>query len=275
MQARWFPLRRSCARRGKSELIHASAIIDPSAEIDEGVSIGPFSVIGPNVRIGSGTTIASHVVIKTSTTIGHDNKILQFSSIGEDPQDKKYAGEETFLEIGDRNVIREYVTLNRGTAQDAVATRIGSDNLLMAYTHVAHDCQIGNNTIMANAASLGGHVTIEDWAILGGFTIVHQFCRIGAHSFNGMGSVIAKDVPPYVMLNGHPATPHGINKEGLKRRGFTSDDLRSIMQAYKLLYKSGLPYEDARQQIVSMAESTPVLGLMRDFFEKSNRSIIR
>ncbi len=167
------------------------------------------------------------------------------------------------------------VTLNRGTAQDAVSTRIGSDNLLMAYVHVAHDCQIGDNTILANAASLGGHVTIEDWAILGGFTIVHQFCRIGAHSFNGMGSVIGKDVPPYVMLNGHPAAPHGINKEGLKRRGFSDDELKSIMQAYKLLYKSGMTYAQAREQIIDMAQQIPVLGLMSSFFAGSNRSIIR
>jgi len=256
-------------------VIHPSALIDPSAEVDEGVSIGPFTVIGPDVRIGKGTEIASHVVIKSSTTIGEDNRVFQFSSIGEDPQDKKYAGEKTYLEIGDRNVIREYVTLNRGTAQDAVSTRIGDDNLLMAYVHVAHDCQIGNNTIMANAASLAGHVTIEDWAILGGFTIVHQFCRIGAHSFNGMGSVISKDVPPFVMLNGHPAQPHGINKEGLKRQGFTSEDLQHIMRAYKLLYKQGMPLNTAKEKIAEMAGESPVLEIMARFFENSDRSIIR
>ena len=256
-------------------MIHATAIIDASAQIDEGVEIGPYTVIGPDVQIGKGTQIASHVVIKTSTRIGCDNKILQFSSIGEDPQDKKYAGEKTYLEIGDRNVIREYVTLNRGTSQDAVYTKIGSDNLLMAYTHVAHDCQIGDNTIMANAASLGGHVHVEDWAILGGFSIVHQFCRVGAHSFSGMGSVIAKDVPPYIILNGHPAKPHGINKEGLKRRGYEEQQLRAITEAFKLLYRSGLPFAEAKQRIDELAREQPALTLMSDFFANSNRSIIR
>ena len=200
---------------------------------------------------------------------------MQFSSIGEDPQDKKYAGEETFLEIGDRNVIREYVTLNRGTAQDAVATRIGSDNLFMAYTHVAHDCQIGNNVIMANASSLGGHVHVDDWAILGGFSIIHQFCRIGAHCFTGMGSVISKDVPPYIILGGSPAKPHGVNKEGLKRRGFTSAQIREIVNAYKLIYMSGLSLEDARNRLAESANGEAVIRVMHDFLESSTRSIVR
>ena len=259
----------------ESSLIHPSALIDPSAEIAEDVSIGAFSIIGPDVVIGKGTVIGPHVVISKSTRIGQDNKIFQFSSIGEDPQDKKYAGEETFLEIGDRNVIRENVTLNRGTAQDAVYTRIGSDNLLMAYTHVAHDCFIGDHTILANAASLGGHVHIEDWAILGGFSIVHQFCRVGAHCFTAMGSVIAKDVPPYVTVGGHPAKPHGINKEGLKRRGFSDDEIRSILNAYKQLYKAGLTLEQAEVKLRKMSEEASVVGLMSEFLEKSNRSIIR
>lgn len=256
-------------------MIHPSALIDTSAEIAEDVNIGPFSVIGPDVHIGKGTSIASHVVIKSSTRIGEDNRILQFSSIGEDPQDKKYAGEETFLEIGDRNVIREYVTLNRGTAQDAVATRIGSDNLFMAYTHVAHDCQIGNNVIMANASSLGGHVHIEDWAILGGFSIIHQFCRVGAHCFTGMGSVISKDVPPYIVLGGNPAKPHGINKEGLKRRGFSSEQIRAIVNAYKLIYMSGMSLEEARVQLAGLAEQEAVVKVMCDFLCSSTRSIVR
>lgn len=255
--------------------IHASAIIDPSAELGDGVSVGPFSIIGPDVTIGDRTSIASHVVIKQSTRIGAENKILQFSSIGEDPQDKKYAGEPTWLEIGDRNVIREYVTLNRGTVQDESLTRIGNDNLLMAYTHVAHDCQIGNNVIMANAASLGGHVQVDDWAILGGFSIVHQFCHIGAHCFTGMGSVISKDVPPYIIIGGHPAKPHGINKEGLKRRGFDDEQLREILNAYKLLYKSGLPLEQACQAIVEQSASAPAVKLMSDFIEQCTRSIVR
>ena len=256
-------------------LIHPSALIDPSAEIDEEVSIGAFSIIGPDVRIGRGTSVGSHVIIKSSTRIGQDNRIFQFSSIGEDPQDKKYAGESTFLEIGDRNVIREYVTLNRGTAQDAVATKIGSDNLLMAYTHVAHDCQIGDHVIMANASSLGGHVHLEDWAILGGFSIVHQFCRIGAHCFTGMGSVISKDVPPYVTIGGHPARPHGINKEGLKRRDFSSEEIREILNAYKILYKSGLPLEQAHQRLEEMAEQQPVIRRMSEFLTSCTRSIVR
>lgn len=256
-------------------MIHPSAIIDDSAEIADDVSIGPFAVIGPGVSIGRGTSVASHVVIKQSTRIGEDNKILQFSSIGEDPQDKKYAGEETFLEIGDRNVIREYVTLNRGTAQDAVTTRIGSDNLLMAYTHVAHDCQIGNHTILANAASLGGHVHVEDWAILGGFTIVHQFCRIGSHCFAAMGSAIAKDVLPFTMLGGQPARPHGINKEGLKRRGFNEQQLKNIMEAYKLIYKSGMPLEQARTALDDLAHQNDDAAVISKFLSSSTRSIIR
>ena len=256
-------------------MIHPSALIDPSAEIAEDVSIGPFSIIGPDVHIGKGTSVASHVVIKRSTRIGEDNKILQFASIGEDPQDKKYAGEETWLEIGDRNIIREYVTLNRGTAQGKVTTKIGSDNLLMAYTHVAHDCQIGDNVIMANASSLGGHVYINDWAILGGFAIVHQFCHIGAHCFAGMGSVISKDVPPFVTISGHPARPHGINKEGLKRRGFSSEDIREIVNAYKVLYKSGLSFEEACNRLEQMAQQHPSVKPMRDFIDTCTRSIIR
>lgn len=266
---------KSCVPRGKSDVIHDKAIIDPSAEIDVDVSIGPYTVIGPDVKIGKGTSIASHVVIKQSTKIGSDNKILQFSSIGEDPQDKKYAGEETFLEIGDRNVIREYVTLNRGTTQDALTTRIGNDNLLMAYTHVAHDCQIGNNTIMANAASLGGHVTIQDWAILGGFSIVHQFCHIGAHCFTGMGSVISKDVPPYVITGGHPAKPRGINAEGLSRRDFSETDIRAIKNAFKTLYKSGLKLEDAITEIEKVAQKEAALKILSDFLQTRSRSIIR
>lgn len=256
-------------------MIHATAIIDKTAQIADDVSVGPYSIIGPDVHIGAGTSIASHVVIKQSTRIGRENKILQFSSIGEDPQDKKYAGEETLLEIGDRNVIREYVTLNRGTIQDAATTRIGNDNLLMAYTHVAHDCVIGDHAILANAASLGGHVRVDDWAILGGFTIVHQFCRIGAHCFSAMGSAIGKDVLPYTMLSGQPASPHGINSEGLKRRGFADQQIRQIKQAYKLIYKSGLTLDQARLQLQAMAEGHDHLSMMSDFLDSSQRSIIR
>jgi UDP-N-acetylglucosamine acyltransferase len=256
-------------------VIDSRAVIDPKAELDEGVTVGPFAVIGEGVRIGKGTSIGPHTVIQGSTTIGADNKIYQFASIGEAPQDKKYAGEDTRLEIGDRNVIREFTTLHRGTVQDAGVTLVGSDNLLMAYTHLAHDCRIGDNVILANAASLGGHVIIGDWAILGGFTIVHQFCRIGAHSFSAMGSVISKDVPPYVTVGGHPAAPHGLNTEGLRRRGFDNQALQNIKRAYKLLYKEHLKLSEAADALREMAQEHPEISLMSDFLESSERSIVR
>ncbi len=255
--------------------IDPRAAIDPAAELDEAVSVGPFAVIGPDVKVGRGTTIGPHVVIHGPTTIGADNRIFQFASIGEDPQDKKYAGEVTRLEIGDRNQIREFTTVHRGTAQDAVVTRIGSDNLLMAYTHVAHDCQLGDQIILANAASLGGHVTVGNHAILGGFSIAHQFCHIGAHSFSSMGSVIKGDVPPYVTIAGHPAKPHGINSEGLRRRDFNEESIQLIKRAYKLLYKSQLKLEEAALQIKQMAEDCPELLLLSDFIGESKRGIIR
>jgi len=256
-------------------MIHPSAIFVPSAELDEMLSVGPFCVIGAAVRIGSGTEIGPHVVINGATDIGYDNRIYQFASVGEDPQDRKYAGEVTRLEIGNRNVIREFATINRGTVQDEAVTRIGSDNLFMAYIHVAHDCIIGNNTIMANAASLGGHVQIDDWAILGGFTLVHQFTRVGAYSFSGMGSAIGKDVPPYVMVEGKPARARGINSEGLKRRGFSKDDLTAIRRAYKTLYKSGLSLEQAISQLAIKQDDTPALQPMVKFLRSRVRSIIR
>jgi len=256
-------------------LIDPRALIDDRAEIDEGVTIGPFTTIGPGVSIGRGTEIGPHVVISRNTTIGRDNRIFQFASVGEDPQDKKYAGEETFLEIGDRNVIREFATVNRGTVQDKGRTLIGSDNLLMAYTHVAHDCRIGDHAILANAASLGGHVDVEDWAILGGFTIVHQFCRIGAHSFCGMGSAISKDVPPYVTVGGHPAKPHGINSEGLRRRGFTDEQIQAIKRGYKLIYMQQLKLDEAIDRIeADSGEGEPVRRLV-DFLRNRGRSIVR
>jgi UDP-N-acetylglucosamine acyltransferase len=260
---------------GFRSVIDARAIIDPKAELDENVTVGPFAVIGPDVRIGKGTTIGPNTVIQSHTTIGNDNRIFQFASIGDAPQDKKYAGEPTRLEIGDRNVIREFTTLNRGTAQDAGVTRIGSDNLFMAYTHVAHDCVIGDHVIMANAASLGGHVTIEDWAILGGFSIVHQFCRIGAHSFSAMGTAIAKDVPPYIMVGGHPAQPHGINSEGLRRRDFSAEAIVQIKRAYKLIYKEKRKLSEAVAALRKMADEWPEIGRMYRFLEQSERSIVR
>jgi UDP-N-acetylglucosamine acyltransferase len=260
---------------GDRKLIDSHAVIDPDAEIDEGVSVGPFSVIGAGVRIGKGTTIGPHVVVKGETSLGCDNRIYQFASIGEDPQDKKYADEPTRLEVGDRNVIRECATLHRGTSQDQGVTRIGSDNLFMAYTHVAHDCVIGDHIIMANAASLGGHVQVGDWAILGGFTLVHQFGRVGAHSFCGMGSAINMDLPPFVTVSGQPARPHGINSEGLRRRGFSSEDVGRIKRAYKLLYKSKLRLEEAREAIGAMLEETPALKPLHDFLGESGRGLLR
>lgn len=262
-------------RTGDRKLIDSRAVIDPAAELDEGVSVGPFSVIGAGVRIEKGTTVGPHVVIKGPASIGRDNRIYQFASVGEDPQDKKYAGEPTRLEIGDRNVIRECATLHRGTVQDEGITRIGSDNLFMAYIHVAHDCVIGDNIIMANGASLGGHVHIGDWAILGGFTMVHQFGRIGAHSFCGMGSAVNMDLPPFVTISGQPARPHGINSEGLRRRGFTAEEISQIKRAYKLMYKSRLRLEEARDAIGGMLEETPALQVLHDFLGDSGRGILR
>jgi UDP-N-acetylglucosamine acyltransferase len=243
--------------------------------LDSSVEVGPFAVIGADVEIGAGTRIGPHAVVNGITRLGRDNRIFQFASIGEDPQDKKYGGEPTRLEIGDRNQIREYVTIHRGTVQDQGMTRIGNDNLLMAYVHVAHDCRIGNQVIMANAASLGGHVEVQDWAILGGFTIVHQFSRIGAHSFCAMGSVLTKDVPPYVTVSGHPAEPHGINVEGLKRRGFAEGSIQAIKRAYRLLYLSQLKLAEAILELRRIAEEAPEVGILIDFILDSRRSIVR
>ncbi len=256
-------------------MIDPRAAVDAAAELDEDVSIGPFAVIGAGVRLGRGTWVGPHAVIGGPTTIGRDNRIFQFASVGEAPQDKKYAGEATELVMGDRNVVRECATLHRGTVQDRGVTRIGHDNLFMAYSHVAHDCDIGDHVIMANASSLGGHVAIGDWAILGGFTIVHQFCRIGAHSFCQMGSVVTKDVPPYVMIGGHPAAPHGINSEGLKRRAFAADTLIAIRRAYKLLYMSGLKLGEAVEAIRALAAEEPAVLPMAEFVAHSERSIVR
>jgi UDP-N-acetylglucosamine acyltransferase len=253
--------------------IHPTAVIDPAAELDSSVEVGPFAVIGRRVRVGSSSSIGPHAVIRGPTSIGTDNRIFQFASVGEDPQDKKYGGEETFLVIGNGNVIREYATLHRGTAQDAGVTRIGSGNLFMAYSHVAHDCRIGNNVIMANAASLAGHVQVQDWAILGGFTIVHQFCRIGAHCFCAMGSVITKDVPPYVMVGGHPAEPRGINSEGLRRREVDADTIRQLKSAYRMLYMSNRKLEDAVDAMRALGSAR--VYEIADFVADRSRSIVR
>lgn len=256
-------------------MIDPRAIVDPGARLADDVRVGAFSIIGPGVEIDSGTEVGSHVIIKGPTRIGRDNRIFQFASVGEAPQDKKYAGEATRLEIGDRNVIREYVTVNRGTVQDRGVTSIGDDNWLMAYVHVAHDCRVGNQTIFANGASLAGHVNIDDYAILGGFTLVHQFCSLGAHCFTGMGSAVGKDVPPYVMVNGAPAQPRSINVEGLKRRGFSPEAIQAIRRAYKLLYRSGLTFEEAQRQIAALADQQHELARFRDFLAASQRGVVR
>jgi UDP-N-acetylglucosamine acyltransferase len=256
-------------------LIDPTSIIHSSAELASDVNIGPYVIINAGVQINAGTSIGPHVVIRGPTTIGKDNRIYQFSSIGEDPQDKKYRGEITRLEIGDRNTIREYCTIHRGTVQDQGVTRVGDDNLLMAYTHVAHDCQIGRHVIMANGASLAGHVSVDDYAILGGFSLVHQFCKIGRHSFSAMASVIVRDIPPYVMVGGRPTKPHGINAVGLERQGIGADTLRQIKKAYKVLYKSGLKLEDAITELEKMAKETPELVCFVDFLQRTGRSIIR
>ncbi len=259
-----------------SVLIHSTAIIDPSAELADDVVVGAYSVIGPKVKIDAGNVIASHVVINGPSAIGKDNHFYQFGSIGEAPQDKKYQGEDTLLEIGDRNVIREFTTLNRGTVQDRGATSIGDDNLIMAYVHIAHDCVLGSNIILANNVALAGHVNIHNHAILGGFSLVHQFCSIGSYCFTAMNSVISKDIPPYVMVSGHMAKPYGLNIEGLKRHGYSTEAIKSIRQAYKVLYRSGLTLEDAISEINELATECQELSLMTDFLKNHvKRGIIR
>ena len=256
-------------------MIHPTAIIDPTAELAEDVSIGPYTIVGPGVQIDAGTVVGSHVVIKGPTFIGKDNRIFQFSSVGEDTQDMKYRGEPTRLEVGDRNVIREYCTIHRGTVQDKSITQVGSDNLLMAYTHVAHDCVVGDHVIMANAASIAGHVQVESHAILGGFTLVHQFCKIGQYSFSAMGSIISRDIPPYVLVGGQPTKPHGINAVGLERQGFSQDAIRQIKKAYKIVYKSGLKLEASIEALEEMVGETPEVDCLVTFLKQTQRSILR
>jgi UDP-N-acetylglucosamine acyltransferase len=256
-------------------MIHPTAIVDPGAKIAANVEIGPYSIIGADVEIGEHTVIGPHVVIKGHTRIGRENRIFQFSSLGEVPQDKKYAGEPTRLEIGDRNVIREFCTFNLGTAQDAGVTRIGDDNWIMAYVHIAHDCQVGNKTTFANNAQLAGHVVVEDWAILGGYTGVHQFCRVGAHVMTAVGTVVLQDIPPYLMAAGNTAQPYGINVEGLKRRGFTAESLSALKRAYRTLYKSGLLLEEAKIKLAEEAKTQPDVQRFVDFLAVSKRGIIR
>ena len=256
-------------------MIDPRAVIHADAELAEDVKVGPFSVIGAEVQIDSGTEIGPHVVINGPTTIGKDNTIYQFASIGEDPQDKKYADEVTRLEIGDRNVIREFCTMHRGTLQDQGVTSIGNDNLFMAYTHVAHDCVIGNHVIMANGASIAGHVHVGNHAILGGFTLVHQFTQIGEYSFSAMGSAVTQDIPPYVMVGGRPTRPHGINSVGMERNGISPEVIRQIRQAYKILYKNNLRLEDAIEEMEGMAGESNELSNMVSFLRNVTRGILR
>lgn len=256
-------------------MIHSSAIVDSGARLADNVTVGPYSIVGPDVEIGEGTTIGPHVVIGGPTKIGRDNHIFQFCSIGEDPQDKKYAGESTRLVIGDGNTIREFCTINRGTAQDRGTTELGDENWVMAYVHVAHDCVVGNHTVLANCATLAGHVTVGDHAILGGFTKVHQFCRVGAYAFCGMDSGLNRDVPPYVTVSGMPAEPKGINVEGLKRHGFDRETIRAIRRAYRLLYRSGLRLEQAVEQIRSLGREADAVVPMIEFIEASSRGLTR
>jgi UDP-N-acetylglucosamine acyltransferase len=254
---------------------HPTALIHPTARLADDVEVGAYSIIGEHVEIGAGTVIGPHVVINGHTRIGQQNRIFQFCSLGEIPQDKKYANEPTRLEIGDHNTIREFCTFNLGTAQDGGVTRVGNHNWIMAYVHLAHDCQVGNHTIFANNAQLAGHVEVHDYAILGGFTVVHQFVKIGAHIITGMGTILLQDVPTYMLVSGNPCAPHGINSEGLKRRGFSSASIMSIKRAYKTLYKSGLSFEDAKLAIQAELLEHPELQPLVDFLANSNRGIVR
>lgn len=254
---------------------HPTAIIHPQAKLADDVEIGAYSIIGEHVEIGGGTVVGPHVVIDGHTRIGQNNHIFQFSSLGAIPQDKKYAGEPTRLEIGDNNVIREFCTFNLGTEQDGGVTRVGNNNWIMAYVHLAHDCQVGNHTIFANNSQLAGHVLVDDYAILGGFTVVHQFVQIGAHVITGMGTILLQDLPPYVTASGNPSAPYGINSEGLKRRGFSSAAIMAIKRAYKTLYKSGLSLEEAKDVIQAQSEEHPELDLLVEFLARSERGIVR
>jgi UDP-N-acetylglucosamine acyltransferase len=255
--------------------VHPTAIVAGDVQFAPDVEIGPYSVIGPEVAIGEGTVIGAHVVVAARTRLGRRNRVFQFASLGEIPQDRKYDGQPTRTVIGDDNVIREFVTVHAGTAQDRGVTTIGNGNWLLAYTHIAHDCVVGNATTFSNNAQLAGHVVVDDHAVLGGFVGVHQFCRVGAHAFVAAGSIVLQDVPPYVTAAGYPAKPHGINSEGLRRRGFTTDDIVAIKRAYKTLYRSSLSLEDARAQIAGSAKGSAVLARLAAFLETAGRGIVR
>jgi UDP-N-acetylglucosamine acyltransferase len=255
--------------------IHPTAIVEPGARIAPDAEVGAYSIIGAGVSIGGGSWIGPHVVLEGSTSIGRGNRIHQFASIGGAPQDKKYAGEPTAVEIGDGNTIREYVTINRGTAQDAGVTRIGNGNWIMAYVHFAHDCQVGSHTIFANACQVAGHVHVGDWAILGATTLVHQFVQIGAHSFTAMGTFLQQDLPPYVTAAGNTAKPYGINNEGLRRRGFTPESLSALKKAYRTLYRSSLSLEEAKAELGAQAVASAEVALLVEFLGRSTRGIVR
>jgi UDP-N-acetylglucosamine acyltransferase len=256
-------------------VIDPRAVVSPQAELAPDVTVGPFSVIGPGVVVGAGSVIGPHAVIHGPTRMGKDNRVFQFASIGDAPQDLKYKGEPTRLEIGDRNVFRESCTINRGTIHDQSVTRIGNDNLFMAYSHVAHDCIIGSRTVFANSVALGGHVEIGDWVILGGLSAVHQHCKIGAHAFIGGGSILSRDVPPYVMVAGNPAVPHAVNSEGLKRRGFSEEQIRNIRECYRVLYRSELRLTEALERLQPLAAAHPDVQAFVEFIGRSTRSLVR
>ncbi len=256
-------------------MIHPSALVDPKAKIADNVSIGPFSVIGPDVEIGEGTVVGPHVVINGHTQIGKNNQIFQFASVGEANQDKKYKGEPTKTIIGDNNVIRESCTIHRGTVQDIGETRIGNNNLFMAYVHIAHDCVIADNCIFANHVTVAGHVHIDDWVIMAGFTGVHQFCKIGAHAFTAISSIVVKDIPPFVMADGHSARPRGLNKEGLRRRGFTPEAIRAIQKAYKIYYRENRLSAEALAEIKNQYADVAEVMQFVEFIEQSERGVIR
>ena len=256
-------------------LIHPTALIDPKAELDSSVKVGAYTVIGPNVKIGAGSEIAHHVSIEGHTEIGENNRIFQFASLGAEPQDKKYKGEPTRLIIGKGNTIREFTTFNLGTVTGIGETRIGDDNWIMAYCHLAHDCVIGNHTVFANNASLAGHVTIGDYVILGGYTLVFQFCRIGDYAMTAFAAGVHKDVPPYFMAAGYRAEPAGLNSEGMRRNGFSAEQITAVKDVYKTIYHRGIPFEEARADILQRAETRPELAVFKDFFAASTRGIIR
>lgn len=255
--------------------IHPTALVDPKAELAADVEVGAYSILGPEVRVDAGTVVGPHVILTGRTSVGKRNRLFQFTSIGDIPQDRKYGGEPTTTTIGDDNIFREFMTVNAGTAQDRGDTQIGDGNLFLAYTHVAHDCVVGNRTTFSNNAQLAGHVHIDDWVVMGAYAGVHQFCRVGAHAMIAAGAIVLQDVPPFVMAAGYPATPRGINTEGLRRRGFAADDILALRRAYKTLYREGRALEDARQALETAANESPPLSALVEFLAVPGRGIIR